>query len=126
MTRLASRQTLPTSITVALAVLPAADAAWPEIPIRLMVTFAANGASDIAEPLDKALGQMVVVDNKPGAGSTIEDIEAVRSAPDGYTLMLPNSTPLSIGPFVVLKLPDDPVKQLADWVPAIKAAKIKP
>ncbi len=94
----------------------AAHAAWPEKPIRIVVTFAAGGASDIvartiAEPLTKALGQPVVVDNKPGAGGTIGGLDVVRAAPDGYTLMLSNSTPTSIGPFTVPKPPYDPVKQ---------------
>lgn len=93
-----------------------AHAAWPEKPIRLVVTFAAGGASDIvarviAEPLGKALGQAVVVDNKPGAGGTIGGLDVVRAAPDGYTLMLSNSTPTSIGPFTVPKPPYDPIKQ---------------
>jgi tripartite-type tricarboxylate transporter receptor subunit TctC len=94
----------------------AAHAAWPEKPIRIVVTFAAGGASDIVAreisvPLSKALGQPVIVDNKPGAGGTIGGSEVARSAPDGYTLMLSNSTPLSIGPFTLAKMPYDPVKQ---------------
>ena len=89
---------------------------WPSKPIRIVVTFAAGGASDIvarviAEPLAKALGQPVVVDNKPGAGGTIGGNEVVRAPADGYTLMLSNSTPLSIGPFTVPKQPYDPIKQ---------------
>ena len=93
-----------------------AQAAYPEKSIRLVVTFAAGGASDIvartiSEPLAKALGQAVVVDNKPGAGGTIGGNEVVRAAPDGYTLMLSNSTPLSIGPFTVPKQPYDPATQ---------------
>jgi tripartite-type tricarboxylate transporter receptor subunit TctC len=91
-------------------------AAWPERPIRIVVTFAAGGASDIvartiSDPLSKALGQPVVVDNKPGAGGTIGGMDVVRAAPDGYTLMLSNSTPTSIGPFTVGKQPYDPVTQ---------------
>jgi tripartite-type tricarboxylate transporter receptor subunit TctC len=91
-------------------------AAWPEKPVRIVVTFAAGGASDIvaraiSDPLARALGQPVIVDNKPGAGGTIGGAEVVRSAPDGYTLMLSNSTPLSIGPFTVPRPPYDPVKQ---------------
>jgi tripartite-type tricarboxylate transporter receptor subunit TctC len=104
-------------IALLAAALPAA-AAYPDKPIRVVVTFAAGGASDIvartiAEPLAKALGQPVVVDNKPGAGGTIGGMEVVRAAPDGYTLMLSNSTPLSIGPFTVPKQPYDPVKQFS-------------
>jgi tripartite-type tricarboxylate transporter receptor subunit TctC len=95
--------------------MPAA-AGWPERPVRIVVTFAAGGASDIvaraiSEPLAKALGQPVIVDNKPGAGGTIGGNEVARAAPDGYTLMLSNSTPTSIGPFTVPKPPYDPVKQ---------------
>ena len=111
-----NRRSLLSLAVLAAALSPAAQAAWPEKPVRIVVTFAAGGASDIvaraiSEPLAKALGQPVIVDNKPGAGGTIGGAEVVRSAPDGYTLMLSNSTPLSIGPFTVPKQPYDPVKQ---------------
>ena len=105
------------AVLIAAGTLPfTAHAAWPEKPVRIVVTFAAGGASDIvaraiAEPLARALGQPVVVDNKPGAGGTIGGLDVVRAAPDGYTLMLSNSTPTSIGPFTVPKPPYDPVVQ---------------
>ena len=103
-------------IAVAATLASTSARAWPDKPIRIIVTFAAGGASDIvarvvAEPLAKALGQPVIVDNKPGAGGTIGGLELARSAPDGYTLMLSNSTPTSIGPFTVPKQPYDPVAQ---------------
>ena len=110
-----NRQLLVLSLCVA--VLPlGAFAAYPEKPVRIVVTFAPGGASDIvaraiSEPLAKALGQPVIVDNKPGAGGTIGGLEVVRAAADGYTLMLSNSTPLSIGPFTLPKQPYDPAKQ---------------
>lgn len=93
-----------------------AIAAYPEKPIKLVVTFAAGGASDIvartiAEPLGQKLGQPVVVDNRPGAGGSVGGLATVQAAPDGYTLMMANSTPLSIGPFVLEKQPYDPIKQ---------------
>ena len=105
-----------TLVGCALLAASAAHAAYPEKPIRIVVTFAAGGASDIvartiAEPLAKLLGQPVIVDNKPGAGGTLGGMDVVRASADGYTLMLSNSTPLSIGPFTVPKQPYDPVKQ---------------
>ena len=98
------------------ATLNAANAAYPDKPIKLIVTFAAGGASDIvartiAEPLGQKLGQAVIVDNRPGAGGSVGGLATVQAAPDGYTLMMANSTPLSIGPFVLDKQPYDPVKQ---------------
>ena len=94
----------------------AVNAAYPDKPIKLVVTFAAGGASDIvartiAEPLGQKLGQPVVVDNRPGAGGSVGGLATVQAAPDGYTLMMANSTPLSIGPFVLDKQPYDPVTQ---------------
>ena len=89
-------------------------AAYPEKPIRIVVTFAAGGASDIVarvvgEQLGKKLGQAVIVDNKPGAGGSVGGANVVQSPPDGYTLMLSNSTPISIGPFALEKQPYDPI-----------------
>lgn len=90
-------------------------AAWPDKPIKLIVTFPAGGASDIvarvmAEQLGRKLGQAVVVDNKPGAGGSVGGLLVTQAPADGYTLMLSNSTPISIGPFALDKQPYDPVE----------------
>ncbi len=90
-------------------------AAWPDKPIRIVVTFPAGGASDIvarvlAEQLGKKLGQAVVVDNRPGAGGSVGGLLVAQAPADGYTLMLSNSTPISIGPFALEKQPYDPVE----------------
>jgi tripartite-type tricarboxylate transporter receptor subunit TctC len=88
---------------------------WPTKPVRVIVTFSPGGSSDIvarlvAIPLQAELGQSVIVDNKPGAGGTIGALEAARAAPDGYTLMLSNSAPISISPAMQDKPAYDPVK----------------
>jgi tripartite-type tricarboxylate transporter receptor subunit TctC len=66
----------------------------------------------IGEQLGKKLGQAVIVDNRPGAGGSVGGSNVVQSAPDGYTLMLSNSTPASIGPFALEKQPYDPTVDL--------------
>ena len=92
-----------------------AFANWPDKPIKLVVTFPAGGASDIvarviAEQLSRKLGSPVVVDNKPGAGGSVGGLLVTQAPADGYTLMLSNSTPISIGPFALEKQPYDPVE----------------
>jgi len=87
---------------------------WPSKPVRIVVTFAPGGSSDVvaralAVPLQKALGQSVVVDNKPGGGGTIAASEVHRAAPDGYNLLMSNTTPMSLSPFMLETLPYDSV-----------------
>lgn len=89
--------------------------AWPTKPVRVIVTFAPGGSSDvvarlISGPLQQKLGQAILVDNKGGAGGTIGAAEAARAPADGYTFLLSNSAPISISPFMLDKSPYDPVK----------------
>jgi tripartite-type tricarboxylate transporter receptor subunit TctC len=93
--------------------------AWPAArPIRLVIPFPAGGATDIvgrtlAQKLGTALGQQVVVDNKPGAGGTLGADIVAKAAPDGYTLLLSTSSTHSIGPAINPKLPYDPFRDFA-------------
>lgn len=88
---------------------------WPAKPVRIVVTFAPGGSSDVVAralsvPLQKQLGQPVVVENKPGGGGTIAAAEIVRAAPDGYNLLMSNTTPISLSPFMMDTPPYDSVK----------------
>ena len=113
--RASRRSFLATVAAGAASVSLPAFAAWPDKPIKIVVTFAAGGASDIvarvlAEQLGPRLGQPVVVDNRPGAGGSVGGLVVTQAAPDGNTLMLSNSSPISIGPFALDKQPYDPVE----------------
>lgn len=105
------------SFVLALLVVPTIAMAqtWPTKPVRIIVTFAPGGSSDvvarlISAPLQQKLGQTFIVDNRPGAGGTIGAAEAARANADGYTFMLSNSAPISISPFMLDKATYDPVK----------------
>ena len=96
----------------------AAQSNYPDKPVRLVVGFAAGGISDvfgraIAIPLSKQLGQQVIVENKPGAGTTIAGDFTVRAAPDGYTLWLQDITTHAINANLYAKLPYDTVKDFS-------------
>jgi len=102
---------------------------YPNKPIRLVVPFAPGGSSSIvarsvAAEMEKALGQPIVVDNKPGGGGNVAMIEVAKADPDGYTLIIGHVGSLAMNPYMYSKLPYDvdrdfaPVSLLA-IVPAI-------
>lgn len=96
-----------------------AQGAWPVKPVRIIVPFPAGGAGDtavrlISKPLSDALGQPVVIDNKPGGDGVIAGQELVRAAPDGYSIMFGTATPLIYAPIVhASKPPYDPLNDFA-------------
>ena len=88
---------------------------WPTRPIKLVVTFPPGGSSDIvarvlAPLLSEKLGQSIVIENKPGAGSSIGAQIVAHSANDGYTLLVSNSAAMSIAPSLLQSPGYDPVR----------------
>lgn len=88
---------------------------WPTRPVRWIVPFAAGGTADatargIAQKLSDRWGQQVLVDNKPGANTLIAASDAMRAAPDGYTLFQPINSTLTLNQFTFTKLPYDGLK----------------
>ncbi len=93
----------------------AQPAAYPDRPIRLIVPFPAGGGNDnvarpIAAKVSESIGQTIVIDNKPGAGTMIGAEAAAKSAPDGYTLFLASVGSHGVNPNLYKKVPYDPVK----------------
>lgn len=106
-----------------LSVLPGAlwAQAWPTQPVRLVVTFPPGGSSDIVARLigpllGEKLGQPVVVENRPGAASTIGTALVANAPPDGHTLLMSNSVPLTIAPALMDKPLYDPVRSFRHLV----------
>ena len=98
-------------------------------PIRLICPFPPAGAVDIASraianELSKILGQPVTVDNRPGAGGNIGSAEAVRSAPDGRTLLMTTSGINAINPALYAKMPFDPIKDLEPVVALVSLSNV--
>ena len=97
--------------------------AYPTKPIRLVVGFTPGGAADfvaraISEPLSKALGQAVIVENRAGAGSSIAADYVAKSAPDGYTMLIASPSSISVNPALNSKLG----YSLRDFAPITKVS----
>jgi len=104
-----------TSLALASAPVRADD--WPSRPIQMIVPFGAGGAADIiarlvGDKLAAALGQPVVIEDKPGAGGNIGAGLVARANPDGYTLLMSGSPTHSVGPYLYKDLSYDPMRDL--------------
>jgi tripartite-type tricarboxylate transporter receptor subunit TctC len=114
-------------LAAAVLAIPAAQAqSYPTRPIRLVVPFPPGGSADIlgralAQRVGEGLGQSVVVENRPGAGTAIAAELVAKAAPDGYTLMLGTVSSHAINPALNPKLPVDPLR---DFTPVAPVASI--
>jgi len=99
---------------------------WPSKPIKIIVNFPPGGAADqiarsVAAPLQTALGQTVVVENRAGSGGNIGGDVVAKSPPDGSTLLMSSGGMVSVNPHIYTKMPFDPAK---DLVPVAAAARV--
>ena len=91
---------------------------YPAKAIKLVVPYAPGGGADsvariVAKKVSDNIGQAIVIENKGGAGSIVGTDIVAKAEPDGYTLLLGQSGPISINPAVYKSLPYDPVKDFA-------------
>lgn len=114
--KMLSRRALPALV----ALLPVAARAqsYPSRAIKLVVPYAPGGGADavariVAKKVSEQIGQSIVIENKGGAGSIVGTDLVAKAEPDGYTLLLGQSGPISINPAVYKSLPYDPVKDFA-------------
>ena len=96
---------------------PAQAQQYPSRPVTIVVPFAAGGGSDllarlVAQKLEEKLGKPFIIENRPGAATTLAAMQVVRAAPDGYTLMQATSSTMAINVSMSKKMPYEPLKDL--------------
>lgn len=121
------RRTLLASVVALAGVVPAAHAQnWPAKPVKVVVNFPPGGVADVlarlvAAPLQDALGQPVVVENRAGSGGNIGGEAVAKSPADGYTLLMSSGGMVSVNPHIYPKMPFDPAR---DLTPVASAARV--
>jgi tripartite-type tricarboxylate transporter receptor subunit TctC len=110
------------ALLVGLLVAGHALAQYPTKPVRLVVGFAPSGAADfvartLQEPMQRALGQPMVIDNRPGAGSSIAAEHVAKSPADGYTLLIASPSSILVNPLISPRAGFEPLR---DLVPVTK------
>jgi tripartite-type tricarboxylate transporter receptor subunit TctC len=102
---------------------------WPLKPVKIIVPFPAGGATDVparllAERLSKIWRQPVIVDNKPGAGGALGAAEVARASPDGYTLLFPSGSVMTVNQFVYAKLPYNPIRDFTPIMNVVSSPQV--
>src|SRR5256885_10070052 len=110
------------ALLIALLFAGEALAQYPTKPVRLVVGFAPSGAADfvartLQEPLQRSLGQPIVIDNRPGAGSSIAAEHVAKSPADGYTLLIASPSSILVNPLISPRAGFEPLR---DLVPVTK------
>ena len=118
------KKSILSAIALLVIALQAHAQSYPNRPIRIVVPFGPGGFTDVAariiqKELAPAIGQPIVIENKPGAGSTIGTSEIAKAAPDGYNLVMISTTHV-ISPHLYKQMPYDPIK---DFTPVMKLAE---
>ena len=118
------KKSILSAIALLVIALQANAQSYPSRPIRIVVPFGPGGFTDVAariiqKELAPAIGQPIVIENKPGAGSTIGTSEIAKAAPDGYNLVMISTTHV-ISPHLYKQMPYDPIK---DFTPVMKLAE---
>lgn len=122
-------KTLACALALMVVAAPAAAQTYPDRPVRVIVPYTAGGGTDtvaraISQRLADKWGHPVVVENRPGAGTTLGTDAAAKSSPDGYTLLFSDSTSFVINPHMYDKLPFDPLKDLEPIALAVRLAPV--
>jgi tripartite-type tricarboxylate transporter receptor subunit TctC len=123
-----NRYQFPVLLALALLCAPVAAQSYPGKPLRVIVPYAAGGNTDITARaigarLTEALGQQIVVENRPGAGTNIGSEMVVRAPPDGYTLLMGGAAN-AINMSLLAKPPYDTLRDLAPVVLCVKGANV--
>jgi len=120
------RRSLIATLLLAACLAPVQAQSWPVKPVRVVVNFPPGGAADqiaraISLPLQEALGQPVVVENRAGSNGNIGGDLVAKSPADGYTLLMSSGGMVSVNPHIYPKMPFDPAKDLE---PVAAAARV--
>jgi len=123
------RQVGLAALGIALAQASFAQTGYPSRTISMVVGFAPGGGTDtvariVAPKLAASIGAAVVVENKAGAGGNVATDHVAKAASDGYTILLGNVGSLAVAPFLVAKLPYDPLRDLAPITMAVVFANV--